>query len=772
MLRNMTAYRYPVGFLLLLGVLISLIVMTVEFKSELSAFIVRGENAEQILLASEIQSGTLSRRYLLSIDAGVDQTINAEFINKLRHRYLAIDGIEDIWLPGQDRINPKALSELYLPHSSQLYSRDAEVDMAALMTPEGLQQRAALVKKLLLSPQAVMVKKILLQDPLLLSLQGFKSIAAQGQQFSNSQPRYQNLILQTRMSGMSFSAQQRIQQEMQATFAELTEETKLGYQLQMTGVPVFAVRTQQLMSADITRVSIISSIALSLLFLYLFRSCATLLWTAAILLTVLAVAVLMTNSIFGSVHGMTLAIGSTLVGICIDFPIHAIVHAQHEQQHRRSAVVSRIWPSMLLGGVTTIVGYLALGYSGYPGFQQIAVYAGSGILTSLLLTRYVLPHLLWRVPQSRSRLLPLQGWMQCCQRFRPWLLLLILLISSYCVYSLQNLQWLQDMQQFTPELDTLKQTDKKIRQRMLNSIEPGRFVLVTGETTELALQSAETVYQRLDQLKQQGVLQDYFGLYPWLLSQQRQQRNYQILRQNLTEQVKTDWMQTLQQTGLSSRLGRLEYPQVPLLSLDKVLATPIGRIIDNQVLLSGGKTLVMIWLAQHEPRQLADTFADVDHVQYFSQRDLLNNMALQYRKRAETALITGMLIIVLLLWVRYRRLLTAIQTLLPAVIAAFFIMAGWSITGLEISFLHLVGFLLAVAICVDYGIFYRENRSGNIRMTYQAMAASMLTSAIAFLSLATSQTAVLKTLAQVVSAGVMLGFLLCPLIIKQKQKIG
>jgi len=72
---------------------------------------------------------------------------------------------------------------------------------------------------------------------------------------------------------------------------------------------------------------------------------------------------------------------------------------------------------------------------------------------------------------------------------------------------------------------------------------------------------------------------------------------------------------------------------------------------------------------------------------------------------------------------------------------------------------------------VDYGIFYQENRGEDIALTYQAMSASMLTSALAFGSLMVSESTSLKILASVVVLGVFLGFLLCPIIIKSEQKV-
>ncbi len=158
--------------------------------------------------------------------------------------------------------------------------------------------------------------------------------------------------------------------------------------------------------------------------------------------------------------------------------------------------------------------------------------------------------------------------------------------------------------------------------------------------------------------------------------------------------------------------------------------------------------------------------ATIDGVQYFSQRDLLNTMTQNYTHRAKQLLLLGLGLIVVVLWLRYRCLFRVVQTLLPAVLAAIFILAFWSFAAVAVSFLHLVGFLLVVAICVDYGIFYQENRGGDIVLTYQAMLASMLTSALAFGSMLGAESTSLRILAGVVAIGVVLGFLLCPVIIR------
>jgi len=755
-------------FYLLPPVLVLCTVLLVNFKTDLSAFIIAGDNAEEILLANEMQSGALSRRYLLSVGSA-DTEVKHHFIQKLQYQLNAINGVNDVWVPGQQSKMSQAIQNLYGGYASAFYSLDPAPYLADTFTSQGLEQKAHILKKMLLSPQGSLIKPLALQDPLLLTLNGFQSVAGQMQQLTSANKHYQNLVLETSAAGLDALEQSRIQTSVKQVFDTLNV---LGnYQLEMTGVPIFAVATHKLIQDDITKVSIFSSLALMLLFLLIFRSFSVLFQVFSLLAIVILGAILTTQLIFGYVHGMTVAIGSTLIGICIDYPIHAVAHAQSVKSTLRIKIITKIWPSMVLGGITTMIGYVALGISGYPGFQQIAVYAASGILISLLLTRFVFPSLITRESQQPLNVPLVAHWAKFCQDFRPWLIGLLIIAIGGSLFSLGSLHWMQDMQELTPELDYLKKKDKIIRARM-TTIEPSRFVMITGDNLEMALQKAEQVYPVLDQLKKTGELSDYFGLYPWLLSAKKQQQNQAILKQYLTAENRQQWQQALKTEGLSvKRLGNLEYPSISALRYQQVLDTPAGKLIDSRVVVGEKQSIVMVWLSDHQPEAVKLAMNQIENAQYFSQRDMLNNMTKSYTQRAQKLLLIGLSVIVLILWGQYKSLFKTLQTLLPAVLAAFLILAVWSVTGEAISFLHLVGFLLVIAICVDYGIFYQENRGGDIALTYQAMAASMLTSALAFGSLMTAESTSLRIMAGVVALGVILGFVLCPLIIRVEKKV-
>ncbi len=754
------------GFYLLPPLLVLSVFLGVSFKTDLSAFIIAGEKADSILLASEMQSGTLSRRYLMSIGSATNGAAPKSFIRTLISQLKAVEGVMDVWLPDENKEVTQVISKVYSAHANAIYSLNPEQTLADIFSTQGLTKRAEFLKNALLSPHGGMVKQVALLDPLLLTLSSFESLNNQMKSAVNLDKNYQNLILETSIAGLDVPQQKRIQAEINQVFDQLNKPLSSSYQLEMTGVAVFAVATQTLIQGDIQLVSVLSSIALMLLFLLIFRSFSSLFQVFSVLLIVILSSIIITQLIFGYVHGMTVAIGATLVGICIDYPIHAIAHAQTVPPKQRVAIIAKVWPSMVLGGITTLIGYIALGISGYPGFQQIAVYATNGIIVSLLLTRFVFPRLMTNQNRRQLTIPFVKNWALFCQRFRPYLIAILLLFFCASLFGVKSLQWMKDMQDLTPELDYLKLKDKRIRQRM-TSIEPGRFILIVAKNVEQALQKTEKVYSVLEQLKQSEDLTDYFGVYPWLLSAKQQHLNQQLLKKYLTADNLLLWQQALKQQGLSvKKLGHFNYHTSEPITLQQVMSTPVKKLIDNRVIKGDKEAIVMLWLAEHSPDAIKKVVNRMNGVQYISQRDMLNEMTQDYTQRAQKLLLIGLGLIMLLLLSRYKNLLKTIQTLLPAVLAAFFILGFWSFSGVSISFLHLVGFLLGVAICVDYGIFYQENRGGDITLTYQAMGASMLTSALAFGCLIVSQSTSLKILASVVVLGVLLGFLLCPIIIR------
>ena len=288
-----------IGFYCLPPLLALTVFFGVNFKTDLSAFMMAGDKAESILLASEMQTGALSRRYLISVGSDLQGVPPKKFITALKTQLQAIEGVVEVWLPEENKQITQVISKVYSRYANTLYSLNPEQDLEVLFSEQGLNQRAVFLKSALLSSHGRMVKQIALQDPLLLTVNSFKGLNTQLNRLVKQQSQYQNLILETKMAGLAVPQQQQIQTAIQTVFEQLNQTQQTNYQLEMTGVAVFAVATQTLIQGDIQLVSVLSGVVLMILFLVIFRSFSHLFQVFSVLIIVILSSILMTQLIFG-----------------------------------------------------------------------------------------------------------------------------------------------------------------------------------------------------------------------------------------------------------------------------------------------------------------------------------------------------------------------------------------------------------------------------------------------------------------------------------------
>jgi len=755
-------HRRVLVSLMLLPLLIVVAIWQIDVKTDISAFFMTGDSPQTTLIASHMQTGELSRRYLLSINAIEPGEKPVEFTEALRSELAKIEGVDRVWGEELSEDEVHQIIDFYLPYRYQLYSLTPGVDVPMAFSDSVLAGRANAAKQGLLSPESQWMKSILAQDPMFLISNWLGRFYGR----DAKQSPYASLVIETVPAGLDTAHQLPIRQQIEATFHRINQAHGNRYALAMTGVPLFAMAVQKQVKADVMLVSTISMVAMIVLFVFLFRSLLALLSVSLILVASATVATIITSIVFGQIHALTLALGSTLIGICVDYPIHTMVHAAGSNE-KAFISAKRIWPSLLLGAITTVVGYAALSFTGYPGMQQIALYAGTGILTSLFISRFILPYAIERHASTMRPGFDFSSWLTFARRKQ---LKLPILLSSFLLllFGLFTINWQSDLSRLSPSLESLKENDRQIRSRM-QSIEPGRFILLHADSLEQVLQANESTLIALDKVKAAGKLNVYYALYPWLASKALQQANVQAFRKQLNTQSIAQWRAAVEKTGIrSSFFSDPVVPDLDALTLDGVSDSLAGRYIAGQYVLGEHEVILTIWLGSHDAEAVKQAIAGISQAQYVSQKDLMNEMNATYRSKAIEVLAYGALVILLLLTLRYRSFKHAAQALSPAMASAAIVLGCWGLSGQPVGMLNLVGMLLTVAICVDYGIFFIENRAHNMGLTYQAIVVSALTTMVAFSCLGLAENPALQTLAWTIAPGVFLGFFLCPLLILPK----
>lgn len=133
---------------------------------------------------------------------------------------------------------------------------------------------------------------------------------------------------------------------------------------------------------DVGIVSLVGAIVLVLCGLLIVASRRTrLLYLVPPVLLSTAVAAGVTIGIFGSIHGLTLAFGTAIIGLAIDYGLHSALNQKYEGN----------WRANFAGVGTTIVALLVIMLSSIPLLRQMMVFSiiglGAGFLTFFALHR-------------------------------------------------------------------------------------------------------------------------------------------------------------------------------------------------------------------------------------------------------------------------------------------------------------------------------------------------------------------------------------------------
>ena len=113
----------------------------------------------------------------------------------------------------------------------------------------------------------------------------------------------------------------------------------------MTGPGVFSVDTRDAIRHDVERLSTLSLVLVVALLLTLYRSPRTLALGLLPVLSGVAAGIAAVSVAFGTVHGLTLGFGTTLIGEAVDYSIYLFVQSAPagSRPATRAADALRAW---------------------------------------------------------------------------------------------------------------------------------------------------------------------------------------------------------------------------------------------------------------------------------------------------------------------------------------------------------------------------------------------------------------------------------------------
>lgn len=775
--------RAAIALWLTLMLICGAIIARSHFTADLSAFLPRSPTAEQQLLMDQLRDGLASRLILVGIE-GADAASRASLSKQIAQRLRGNAAFVSV-NNGEDNNNER--DRAYLFNHRYLLS--------PAVTPEhfsvaGLHAALSDSVDQLTSSAGLLIQSLLLHDPTGEMLRLLEQINSGNRPqlvdgaWASADGKTAPMLLQTRASGADTDSQKQAMAAIQSAFDQAAEKVMVSPKpkLLMSGPGVFSVLARDTIKSQVSLIFIVSSVLIAALLLLVYRSVTALLLGFLPVATGILAGIAAVSLGFGVVHGITLGFGTALIGEAVDYSIYLFMQAGHGEAERRKWI-SRVWPTVRLGVLTSVFGFAALLLSGFPGLAQLGLYSIAGLIAAALMTRYVLPHLLPAALHIRDVSavgLKLSRLAAFAPRLR-WPAAGLLLAACVIVYIHHDNLWNRELAALSPVSAADQALDKRLRVSM-GAPDVRYMIVVSGNSQEDVLQGAERVSQALQPLTEQGALAAFESPSFYLPSRATQRARLTSLPP--ASELKPRLQQASQ--GLPLKPDRMApfladveaARSQPLLQRTDLSGTSMAMAVDGMLLQQHGQWSALLPLtapansdidASVVRAALAGT--QLPKAVFIDLKTESNRLYTGYLHEAIMLSLAGLAAIVVLLLVVLRTPSRVIAVITPLAAAVVAVTAGLALFGQQLTILHLIGLLLIVAIGSNYALFFNQNdQAQNLQpRTFASLLFANAATVLGFGLLAFSSVPVLQAMGLTVAPGVILALLFSAIFAKSSH---
>ncbi|WP_432218355.1 MMPL family transporter [Pseudomonas kribbensis] len=539
------------------------------------------------------------------------------------------------------------------------------------------------------------------------------------------------------------------------------QAAKSDVQLLAASGLLYAANGQQQATREISWVGGGATLGILLLLLLAFRRWRVLLAFIPVLVGMLFGAVACV-ALFGHLHVMTLVLGSSLIGVAVDYPLHYLSKSWSLKPWRSWPALRLTVSGLTLSLITSAIGYLALAWTPFPALSQIAVFSAAGLLGAYLSAVCLLPALL-----SSVELRPAQWPLRLAERMvslRETLLehvrtpILFALLIAFCAGGLVQLQSKNDIRQWVGAPQHL--TDEAQTIARITGYQPtSQFFLVRAENQEQLLERQAALSERLEQLVNLDKLQGFLALNQLVSPPSQQQQ----IREALNK-LPQFWQPLLEvgvpPAALQAELAQLQ--SLPAEDIDTALSGPLGEPYRTLWLgpVEGGVAAMVSLQGLNNPALLRVQALDLPGVELVDRLGDLNRVFAETQISAAELKLASCVLIVLVLILPFG-FGGALRIVSLPLLAALCSLASLGWLGQPLTLFSLFGLLLVTAISVDYAILMRE-QVGGAAVSLLGTLLAALTTWLSFGLLAVSSTPAVSNFGLSVSLGLAFSFMLAP----------
>ena len=482
------------------------------------------------------------------------------------------------------------------------------------------------------------------------------------------------------------------------------------------GAPTIAVTNAQQIKKD-SFVSV--TLAIVLIFGILMFTMArkrNLLWLGISILFGWVFALAVIALFKSSISIIVVGIGSVIVGIAVNYPLHYLDHIKQET-NKREALKDVIQP-LVIGNLTTVAAFACLMFVKAEAMRDLGLFGALTLIGTILFVMVFLP-LFAVVPKKTKKLFvddgkaPSETWRKV-KLYAFWPLVIITLILSY--YSqdtafdadLHNINYMTQQQQ--EDLALLSESLQKEGETDLI------YVVSEAPNFQEAIRQNETMMAHLRQVVPDSVKYSISGMDGLLPSVEQQERSLVLWQEfwhrhaGLAEQVRTEAVKAgFTENAFSTFTDGITRDYQPLHENEM---EPLMALCGNYMLqhdsLARVVNFVRVPVASSEPvkQQLRETLSNTGFA--FSISDVGNNLVNALSSDFDYILYVCSIVVFFFLCLSFGRLELALLAFLPLTVGWTWILGIMHLGGIKFNIVNIILATFIFGQGDDYTIYITE----------------------------------------------------------------
>lgn len=426
------------------------------------------------------------------------------------------------------------------------------------------------------------------------------------------------------------------------------------------------------------------------------------------------------------VSAISLAIGSVLIGITIDYGLHFFTHYKHVGSVDK--VIDDIASPVVMSSITTGSAFLCLLLIESDVLKDLGLFAAFSVFIASLFSLLVLPHFVKEGSESNPKLRV--GLVQKIAAFpldkNRYIILGVFIVSFLSLFFFRKVGFEGNMYAMNYMSDELTEAEANLSQ-LTDLTMNSTYIITRGEDFNEALRKNEKLLPELDMLKEEHVISNYLSVSSFFVSDSIQRERIKRWEQYWSIEKREKFLSDLISAGSQFHFKESAFDGV------KSMIDREYRTISGRELLQMDLAIFKDWISEsddevyianqvkidREQRQLIYSRFGDEGVIIFDKSFITDKLIEVLKSNFKFLLIVSLSLVFAFLLLYFGRIELAAISFIPILLSWLWTLGIMGIMGIKFTIFNIIISTFVFGLGIDYSLFMMRGLLQEFKLGYQ-----------------------------------------------------